>query len=50
MFEAKASCRTFLKGAVATLPVAAAGQKSHSSAKPNIVYLHSHDSGRYLRQ
>lgn len=31
------------------MPVAAAGQKPYSSVAPNIVYLHSHDTGRYLR-
>jgi len=53
MFNPFGSRRSFLKAAAtasaatAIHPVAALGQAP--SSLPNIVYLHSHDSGRYLR-
>lgn len=53
MFNPSGSRRSFLKAAAtasaatAIHPVAALGQAR--SSLPNIVYLHSHDSGRYLR-
>jgi arylsulfatase A-like enzyme len=38
-----ASRRAFLQAAAASVPLHAAGKP------PNIAYLHSHDTGRYLR-
>jgi len=46
------SMRTFPQGAVATGVTAQLGANElakSGSFRPNIVYLHSHDSGRYLQ-
>jgi len=42
------SRRSFLAG-VATTPVLAASSQTSPQRLPNIVYIHSHDSGRYLQ-
>ena len=42
------SRRNFLLKAAAATAVSG-GQASAQTAKPNIIYLHSHDSGRYLQ-
>jgi N-sulfoglucosamine sulfohydrolase len=47
------SRRTFLQGAMSlgiasTLPAVAAAAPAPNPAYPNIIYIHSHDSGRYL--
>ena len=47
--------RTFLQGAitagvVSSLPAVAKAATADAPFRPNILYIHSHDSGRYLRQ
>jgi arylsulfatase A-like enzyme len=50
MFLNYSTRRTFLKTAAAASVVSSAGaQTAQPRGVPNIVYLHSHDSGRYLR-
>ena len=51
--ESEPSRRDFLRGAAslgvaATLPAKAAEAAADTLFRPNIIYLHSHDSGRYL--
>lgn len=43
------SRRQFLGGAAGLGSAALAAQTSRPAGRPNIVYLHSHDSGRYLQ-
>ena len=43
------SRRQFIGGAAGLGSVALAAQTSRAAGRPNIVYLHSHDSGRYLQ-
>lgn len=47
MPEQLSSRRTFLAGATTTAALAA--QSGTANQRPNIVYIHSHDSGRYLQ-
>ena len=51
MSASQNSRRTFLRSAAATtgIPLMAAAQNRAGKSRPNIVYIHSHDSGRYLQ-
>ena len=51
MFSSKSSRRSFMKGAAAAASIASPVMSfgSAPTSLPNILYLHSHDSGRYLR-
>jgi N-sulfoglucosamine sulfohydrolase len=53
MLSGESSRRTFLQGAAgvaaaASLPAGVAAAAAPAPFRPNIIYLHSHDSGRYL--